>query len=154
MTTGLEGQLRFRQVYARLRQEDYDYDLPGPAATDDIAAVKAYFGDKLPEAWLAWMTQHDGAPLPSGNVYSCAEVLEAFRLAPVDPDQADLWRDNRWLPVLADGCGNAWFIDCTEGPTGGRVFYVDNSAPSEVDDWEEGDFLQVAAAQLEDYLEE
>ena len=98
--------------------------LPRGATEEAVSAFEGRTGLAVPARLREWLRFINGPCIGPGGLLgigthrSSLDIEEVLRWYP-------RWRDNGWIPVAADGCGNYYVLNTKE--SGSAVYFVDTA---------------------------
>jgi cell wall assembly regulator SMI1 len=129
----------------------------GPAPDEDVQRLERRIGRPLPDAYRAYLRQHDGGRLEGNN----QAVNEIFGVGPDTPEWADMWRKldtyaervPSWLlPVAADSFGNLFALSLRDSDRG-SVWFWDHELEADEDEPPTDENIERRAADWRSFLD-
>jgi cell wall assembly regulator SMI1 len=98
--------------------------LPPGASDHALRRFETEVGISLPPGVRSWLTAYNG-PLAGKDVFGIAPISDDLDMGAILL-MYPTWRDELWLPVAGDGCGNYYLVATrNEFGEGEPVFFVD-----------------------------
>jgi cell wall assembly regulator SMI1 len=106
---------------ARLKE----YQLPSGATDEEVDAFLQRTGIAMPPELREWLLIYNGPCLGEGGMYGIRPALEANDIED-RLESYPTWRENQWIPIAGDGCGNRYIVP-TRGEFGDGfpVLFID-----------------------------
>src|SRR5262249_36759131 len=111
------------QEAARLKS--YAYQLPSGATNEDIDAFSQRTGITVPPEIREWLLMYNGPCIGIGGLYGIHPTQEGYEIES-KLEGYEAWRDNHWIAIAGDGCGNLYVVP-TRGEFGDGfpVLFID-----------------------------
>lgn len=105
---------------------------PFPGGADDLELVdlERRLGEPVPAVLADWLRVCKGEAIGPGGVYGAWFGRDPNDVAARREDHSS-WREQGWLPVAGDGCGNTYVLS-TRGPLTGSIGFIDSSEPDDM----------------------
>jgi cell wall assembly regulator SMI1 len=135
---------KIREILAQFERPS-DLPQPGPLPDAEIVALEGRLGIRVPDDLREWLKISNGAfagTVPIYGVHHGDHPLGMEEVLRIFPS----WRENKWIPVADDGCGN-YYVMATQGEFGKGypIFFVeavtDETAPRYIVASDLGHFL-------------
>jgi hypothetical protein len=100
--------------------------LPPGVNDDEIRAFERRTGLVIPNALCEWLKFTNAPIIGYGIVNGIVPGNPNRNIESSYPDYLEFWKDNGWIPIADDGCGNDYVVATKEddGP-GNPVFFFD-----------------------------
>jgi cell wall assembly regulator SMI1 len=121
-----------QEVVTLLREVPRAPEQPFPGGADDLelADLERRLGEPIPSVLADWLRVCKGEAIGPGGVYGARFDRDWLDVAAQRADRPS-WREQGWLPVAGDGCGNTYVLS-TRGPLTGSIGFVDSSEPDDM----------------------
>ncbi|MEU5529395.1 SMI1/KNR4 family protein [Micromonospora chersina] len=128
----MDAQQVRQEVVSLLREVPRAPEQPFLGGADDLELVdlERRLGEPIPAALADWLRVCKGEAIGSGGVYGAWFGRDPNDVAARREDNPS-WREQGWLPVAGDGCGNTYVLS-TRGPLTGSIGFIDSSEPDEM----------------------
>ena len=136
-----------------------EYQLPSGATNEDCDAFSQRTGITMPPELREWLLLYNGPCIGPGGLYGIHPLEEAYDIEDF-LGRRPTWRQNRWIPIAGDGCGDQYVVP-TRGEFGDGfpVLFIDNhkdpDTPAYIVASSVGKFLEfLLRTEIEDTLDE
>jgi hypothetical protein len=102
--------------------------LPGGVTDEAIAAFEMRTRLAVPASLRAWLRLINGPCIGPGGLLGIAPERRSLDIEEV-LNSYPRWRENGWIPVAGDGCGDYYVLNTTE--SGGPVYFIDTASDAD-----------------------